>query len=277
MSIRELIRRHGIDSFTLEDFKFVTSKLAADPNRLILVGGQAIAVWGIVFDVPSPIGPHQSLTEDADWLGGKLDARWLSERLGSPSEVDLQFAGDFDATPSSAIVYLLRDGRRVLMMDFLRAIAGLEIADIVKLAVTIEFNGGVLQVMHPLLCLESRFANLQIIEAKRRGNGPLQAQWMINITRTYLLQMISSGESPKEVASAIRQIAILTEFRSGKYCFLEFQLDALTAIPDEAISYAGVGFSTMEWPRRAARIQAKREGWLRARQQRRPVDSPTLA
>jgi hypothetical protein len=83
MILRELLKKQGLDSFTVEDFKFVTSKIAEDPDRLILVGGQAIAVWGIIFDVPSPQA-HQTLTEDADWLGGKLDAKWLSSRLARP-------------------------------------------------------------------------------------------------------------------------------------------------------------------------------------------------
>lgn len=269
MNIRELVQRRGIDSFTPEDFKFVTSKLAADPDRLILVGGQAIAVWGIVFDVPSPLGPTQTLTEDADWLGSKLDAKWLSERLGRPSDVDLQLAGDFESTPSSALILLLRDGTRVVLMDFLRAIAGLDAENIEKLAVPIEFNGGILKVMHPLLCLESRFANLEIIESKRKGNGPNQAVWMIDITRAYLREMIKSMEDPQQIAKAIRQIAELAEFKSsGKYCFLEFGLDALQAIPPEAVTYAGEGFAKNEWPRVVARIEAKREHWLQTRRKR---------
>lgn len=117
MRLRDLVKQQGIASFTADDFHFVTSKLSEDPGRLILVGGQAIAVWGVLLDVASPLGPQHTLTEDTDWLGGKLDAKWLCERLGPPSDVDLQFAGDFDSTPSSALAYLKR-GNRVLMMDF---------------------------------------------------------------------------------------------------------------------------------------------------------------
>lgn len=116
MRLRDLVKQQGIAGFTADDFHFVTSKLSEDPGRLILVGGQAIAVWGILLDVPSPLGEQHTLTEDADWLGGKLDAKWLCERLGSPSDVDLQFAADFDASPSSALAYLKR-GNRVVMMD----------------------------------------------------------------------------------------------------------------------------------------------------------------
>lgn len=174
MDVRELLRKQGISSFTAADFEFVTSKIAADPSRLILVGGQSVAVWGIIFDVASPLGAHQTLTKDADWLGGKLDAKWLCDQLGPSSDVDLQFAADFDVTPSSALAFLRRDNR-VLMMDFLRSIVGPENAEIQELAVSVVLQDSSMLVMHPLLCLESRFANLKELPAKRQGNGPLQA------------------------------------------------------------------------------------------------------
>ncbi len=262
MRVRDLVRQQGIASFTADDFRFVTSKISEDPGRLILVGGQAVAVWGILFDTPSPLGEQQTLTEDADWLGDKLDAKWLCDRLGSPSDVDLQFAGDFDSTPSSALAFLRR-GNRVVMMDFLRAIVGPEKAEIEDLAVEVVLQESSFLVMHPLLCLESRFANLEAIPSKRRGNGPLQAVWMINITRAFLLSQVAQGQDPKQVAKAIKRIAELAEFkRAGRYCFLNFQLDPLQAIPDEAVTYAGDGFANHEWPRLHERILGKQQRWL---------------
>lgn len=260
MRLRDLVGLQGISSFTADDFKFVTSKISADPGRLILVGGQAIAVWGILFDVPSPLGEHQTLTADADWLGTKLDAKWLCDRLGAPADVDLQFAGDSDSTPSSALAFLRR-GKRVLMMDFLRAIVGPDTKEIQKLAVEVQLHEASFLVMHPLLCLESRFANLKEIPAKRGGNGPLQATWMINITRAFLLAQVRDGMDREQVAKAIRRVAELAQYKLGKYCLLHFHLNALEAIPDEAIAYAGDGFKDIEWPYIAARIARKQARW----------------
>lgn len=260
MRLRDLVSQHGISSFTADDFRFVTSKISADPGRLILVGGQAIAVWGILFDVPSPLGEHQTLTEDADWLGSKLDAKWLCDRLGAPADVDLQFARDFDSTPSSALAFLRR-GKRLLMMDFLRAIVGPETREIQKLAVEVQLHEASFLVMHPLLCLESRFANLKELPAKRGGNGPLQATWMINITRAFLLAQVRDGMDRRQVAKAIRRVAELAEYQLGKYCLLNFQLNAMEAIPPEAIAYVGEGFESIEWPHLAQRIARKQAGW----------------
>jgi hypothetical protein len=114
MRISELVAKQGIAKFTPEDFQFVTKRIATDPDRLILVGGQAVEVWSVLFDVPSPLGNGVALTEDADWLGSKLDAKWLCDLLEQEAKVELQFASDFDATPSSAIAYVQR-GRRILL------------------------------------------------------------------------------------------------------------------------------------------------------------------
>ena len=122
MRLRDLAAQ-GIQSFTADDFNFVTSQLSEDPERLILVGGQAIEVWGVLLDVPSPIADRPSLTEDADWLAGPRDAQWLCDKLGGPESVDIQFPDAFDSTPSTALAFLKR-GDRILMMDFLRTIVG---------------------------------------------------------------------------------------------------------------------------------------------------------
>ena len=226
------------------------------------MGGQAVSVWGILFDIPSPLGAQQTLTEDADWLGGKLDAKWLCDRLGSSSDVDLQFAGDFDSTPSSALAFLRR-GHRVLMMDFLRAIVGPDTSEIQRLAVEVVLKEFRFLVMHPLLCLESRFANLEALPSKRRGNGPLQAAWMINITRAFLRDQVAQGLEPKQVAKAIKRIVELAEFKKeGRYCLVHFDLNAMDAIPDEAIAHAGEGFASHEWPRLRERILSKQQRWI---------------
>lgn len=254
-----------IDKFTPDDFLFVTKKVSTDPGRLILVGGQALEVWSVIFDVPSPLGQGIALTEDADWLGGKLDAKWLCDQLSGGAEVDLYFADDFAATPSSAIAYVKR-GQRVLLLDFLRTIVGPSVEEVRRLAVRLELNGCTLDVLHPLLCLHSRLANLEVLEPKRIGNGPAQARWMIEIVKVFLQSMVEQGQAPDEVAKACRFVAELVEYKAGKYCFLEFSIDALQAIPDEAVAFAGAGFAKMEWPRVLNRIAQKRAEWLAFRE-----------
>lgn len=261
MRMAALVAKNGIDRFTPDDFHFVSRKIATDPDRLILVGGQAVEVWSVLFNVPSPLGDGVALTEDADWLGSKLDAKWLCDQLAREAKVELQFAPDFDATPSSAIAYIQR-GNRILLMDFLRTIVGPGTEEIRKLAVRVQLDGCSIDVLHPLLCLHSRLSNLQVLASKRLGNGPTQAKWMIDITRAYLLRMVEEGQQKDSVASACRRIAQLSEFEPGKYCFVNFSIDALMAIPVEALQYVGGKFLDIEWPIVTARISTKRAHWV---------------
>lgn len=72
----------GITPFSRDDFFYVTGKLAQEPERLVLVGGQALETWGVLLNVPAPNGQANPLTEDTDWLGSNADARWLANLLG---------------------------------------------------------------------------------------------------------------------------------------------------------------------------------------------------
>lgn len=259
MRLSDSVRANGIDSFNVEDFKFVGSKLAADPDRLILVGGQAIEVWGHYFDILPPTGNQEPLTEDIDWYGGKKDAIWLCGLLGGKSNTELLLAKDFDPSLSTALAYLKRPDGRILMMDFLRGMIGLSTEQITQYAVQVVASDVKLNVLHPLFCLESRLANLEKLPHKRNTNGVMQAQWTIEIAEAYLLRMRASGASDKEMLKACTQIAESAEFRSGPYCFRHYKIDPLMAVSDRVLDAIGGRFVSDDWPRRLHRIKTKRE------------------
>lgn len=105
-------------------------------------------------------------------------------------ETELVVAKDFDPSPNSAIAYLKRPDGRILLIDFLHGIVGVSNQEICKTAVRVTVAGCELQVLHPLLCLKSRLANLESLSTKRNTNGIMQAQWAINIVHAYLLNLL---------------------------------------------------------------------------------------
>ena len=265
MRIRELVsQRASVDKFTSEDFDILTKQVSVDPSRLILVGGQAIEVWGVYFDVPSPFGLGEALTEDADWLGGKLDAKWLSDLLKGHMEVDIQYAKDFEATPSTAIVYLKR-GDRILLLDFLRTIIGPAESEVERLAVSVQLKSGVIRVLHPILCVHSRLANLTVLESKRNQNGIAQAQWSITIAKAYLTRLAKEGRSTAQIDKSCRMLAELAEY-AGRFCYLNYGIDPLLAVDDAIIKHVGGKFETIGWPTILRRIEKKREKWQRGKE-----------
>ncbi len=262
MRLSAYVHQHGIDSFTKEDFQFVTQKLAHDPARLILVGGQALEIWGVFFEVLAPTGEGFTLTADTDWLGSKRDAKWLCDQLGQ--DVELHFALEFDSTPSTALAYLRRPDGRVLMMDFLRSIIGPSDIEVRKLAVPIQVNGGTITVLHPLLCLESRLANIAVLPGKRSGNGTMQAEWAINIATAYLLKICKDGEL-RQANKACHRIAKLAQSPHAKFCYVNFSLDPTLAVTHDVVDAIGGRFKADDWPRVQERIAKKHKKWLSLR------------
>lgn len=259
MRLSALVSQQGIAPFTFEDFLFVGSKVSTDRDRLILVGGQAIETWGVVFDVLAPTGNRHPLTEDTDWLGGKRDAQWLCKLLGEDA-TELKLASAHDHTPSVALAWLKRPDGRVLLMDFLHSIIGPSNEAIRRLAVPVKVGDFVLNVMHPLLCLESRLANLKSLPSKRDGNGRMQAEWAIDIVQAYINKILSDGDV-KQARKACHKVAEQAEFQAGKFCFLHFNLDPMRAVSNSIVEKIGGKFSELDWPNTVSRVNIKREKW----------------
>lgn len=225
-----------------------------------MVGGQALETWGLFFDVLAPTGDRHPLTEDTDWLGSKRDAQWLCDLLGKDS-TDLRLASADDNGPSSALAFLKRPDGRILLMDFLHAIIGPTSDEVRRLAVPINVGSDppiTLHVMHPLLCLASRLHNVQTLESKRRGNGPMQAEWAVAIAREFITRTIESGNL-RGAQKACQQVAEQAEYQAGPFCFIELGLDPLHAVTSEHLQAIGGRFATDEWPRTVERIAKRRE------------------
>lgn len=262
--------REGLAPYSEEDFYYVVGKTSCDPERLILVGGQALEVWGMLLNVPAPATegtqPFQALTVDADWLGHKEDATWLAQLLGV-DRTELQIPDPSDPTPNTALLYLASNGR-VMLMDFLAYITGLDNQDIKGKATDLQLtdpqgNALHLRVLDPIHCLVSRMANLKTHPDKRHGNGPIQAQWAIDIVRAYLLHLVSTGVDAKALRGQCQRVAELAEYGSAEYCYTHFHIDPLQTVDSTVVAAGGEQFAAIDWPHKVARIMHKREKWFK--------------
>lgn len=262
--LSKIVGRVGIASFNRDDFFYVTSKVSQQPDRLVLVGGQALETWGTVLKIPSPDGQTDFLTKDADWLGSRADAEWLAQLLGL-ERTEILTPNFGDSTPNTAIIYLEREDSQVLLMDFLRCVTGLQNQDIEALAVPIDIpspGGGVftLRVLHPLHCLISRMANLAEHPSKRQGNGPLQARWAVDIVHAYL-NRLKAEATPTQVRKACYFVADMARYKYAEYCYVNYQLDPLAAITKDILDAGGQEFKSNDWPRVVGRVEQQRQKW----------------
>jgi len=255
------------------DFYYVVDKTSRAPERLVLVGGQALEVWGVVLDVKPPSAVtsgeqhFHALTVDADWLGLKADAQWLADLLGlDRTELSVPEVGD--PTPSTAVLYLERNGR-VMLMDFLANITGIQNTELLKYAADVDVampdgRSVPLRVLDPVHCLLSRMANLKAYTSKRNGNGLLQARWAMEILSAYLRYMLAAGAPEVIMRKQCHRIAELAEYGSqaAEYCFTRYQIDPLQAVEPAVVAAGGIRFAEEDWPRTVTRIRGKQNKWL---------------
>lgn len=272
--LSKLVNAAGVVAFTWDDFFLVSSSVTQDPSRLVLVGGQALEAWGVFLGVLAPTGDQHPLTEDTDWLGSARDAEWLGKLLGTQRAIEIQKPQLGDASSNTAIMYLEGAEGGVLWMDFLSSVTGLTDQEITKYAVQVDIpakdlasSGVSIRVLHPIHCLASRMANLETHEKKRRGNGPMQAQWAVDIVAAFLVAMVASRDE-RQVRRACEMVAELAEFKSGRYCFFAYGIDPLVAVSPEVVTAGGARFASDDWPRTLARIDRKRQRWALIDEQR---------
>lgn len=182
----------------------------------IIVGGQALNIWGEHYferakNELQAFTPFQS--KDIDFFGDKNEAAALAEMLGG--SLNIPSPEDF-VTPSSALIDI-KVGERHYVVDFLRAVAGLD-TKIMKervstLAIDLPDHEGVyrrteVQILNPIDVLLSRIAGITIL--KRSDKGALrQLAASPIILREYILELLESAgvdsAAMQEAQSAVRE------------------------------------------------------------------------
>lgn len=244
--------------FTLAEFKLVLNALKKNQtssSSVILVGGQAIIAWIKHYNITIPNSESPALTQDVDFFGSHKEAKLLANEIGAK----ISIAGIDDHTPNTAVLSFRSSiTNKILIIDFLAYLIGLNEHEIRDLAVEIKFeslNG--IKVLHPILCLKSRIANIHKLESKRNGNGITQARMAIEIVRKFL-EEISQGENGlRQALNAVKMLKKIALSDAGIFVYHEYNLDILTAI--ELNLFNGTKFVDQGWPKLCEKINKKRE------------------
>ncbi len=193
-------------------------------EKSVLVGGQAVYFWARRFNLRPRL---DVLTVDIDFLATRAEAKRAAAQLRMPHTFTV--ATFDDHAPNSAVLSVpLKGYRRPVMIDFMGSIIGPGTRAVEKAAVTIEFNGQPLRVIHPLHLLESKIANLHLLSAKRTPEGIEQARLAIEIVAAYLARAPLTQRDRLNAIEAIGKFAATTPAR---YARESHGLDCLDAIP----------------------------------------------
>lgn len=180
--------------------------------------------WVKLFGLVVPVTKTAYLTQDLDLYCATQDAEWLADQLQTKLHVpELGHA----SCQTGKLTYSPGDGRGLLVVDFLNGVLGLETEHVRRLAVPVNFNGREINLLHPLLCLHSRLANLYLLEEKRDGNGLAQAEVAVAVAEKYL-ESLHPGDA--ETLRAVRRIIRVSSRKESAFCFAEWGIDPLLAI-----------------------------------------------
>lgn len=247
----------GYDWFQPSDLPTFFHALQKAPQPAVLVGGQSLAFWVDYFKIQVPITDIPYLTQDADVLATKHDARIVAAELCGT----LAIPTPDEHTPNTAIVtYKTPDGR-TLFVDFMGTLIGLDNEEIRKTAVEFEHpEYGLIRILHPSLVLKSRVVNLYRLQSKRDTNGIEQARLAVLVAKAFFENYISLGLAGKNpdryLIDRVKWLGDLAHSDAGIFVFTQWGIDVMEAAPANLIT--NKEFHAMHWPRLNTKICSKR-------------------
>jgi hypothetical protein len=211
----------------------IASKLTID-DATFVIGGQATNLWAWFYQDRTPeLSSDTELTsKDIDYFGSRKAAQGLAKALGGtvyfPAPDDMN-------TPNTAVVVAEVNGKK-LQIDFMHDVLGLskrELANGVSIIrLEAESDGQRLQadvaVMHPLLCLKSRIANMLSPATMRRDRFAWrQLHAALATLKVYISDALDDGDI-KEANRCFREIyGYLKSDQYGRRVTEELDVDPL--------------------------------------------------
>ena len=212
-------------------------------DSTVLIGGQAVAFWIKYFNIQPRLA---GLTVDIDYLGTKTDAKHVSNRL----KIRHKFkAATFDDnTANSALLLVEMDGYpEPVLIDYMINIFGVESNAIQKSAVTVEFQGEPLRVLHPIQLMQAKIWNLYRLDGKRTPEGIEQARLAIEIVAAFIQQ---ADMSQRDLLNTIEAIGRFAPTQPARFAEETYGLDCQKSIPASVLQEGILPekFHKIRWP-----------------------------
>ncbi|HVO48915.1 MAG TPA: hypothetical protein VMT29_21540 [Steroidobacteraceae bacterium] len=227
-------------------------------EETVLIGGQALALWSQVYNVPPPTQLSSVISADMDFIGSTRAAKSLGRALNRNGGAWKLYEVDSgDSTPQTAKLSLTVEGEGYKEIDFLWAIVGVDADRVRNRAVEIALAGisRKLKVIHPLDLLASRLHNLADLPRKRNAQGVAQAQLAISIVRAFVSQVLRVAEE-RDAFPFVEEIRRIALNRKLARVYYEYGFDVLSAVPVDL--FKDENFHSKRWPQIQALVAQQR-------------------
>ncbi|HWU60503.1 MAG TPA: hypothetical protein VN112_00615 [Ensifer sp.] len=192
----------------------------------VIVGGQSINIWSQLFhgrnDELDDLGPLTS--KDLDFYHNKEAERALAASLENG---DLKFPTGDDHTPSAAVVIGTLGGRKVVI-DFMAQVKGVQDDSILHNSITFadeeDPEAISITLMHPLDCVRSRLANINML-GRGDEHSLIQAEASLIILDCYIDDQLGqeTREASRRALRTLRELEfVIRDMHIGKRSDVEF-------------------------------------------------------
>lgn len=234
---------------------------------IVLVGGQALNYWVDRYRdrAPELQAEWPFTSEDVDFYGTTREVDLLSERLGGRVEKPPLF----DPSPNSGLLHVPLPGRAEdVRIDVLRGVHGVKDAEVERTAFTAVARDGSpfrFKVMHPVLCMFSRAANVIELPGYDNPHGLKQLRGSVSCAREFMRELVARGRV-RDALNLSKRIENFALRRVGIRAFSEKNVDVFAAV--EPHPELGEKFVSLHYPQMTRRLTLKRDKAMRLR--RRP-------
>jgi hypothetical protein len=207
--------------------------------NLVLVGGQAVNFWAERFHQQEPALRQYApfCSRDIDFLGDAKQTQMCGDLLRCRYNLEDPFAPG----PSAGVVLFEDEDRITHPIDFLRAVYGLDTAEVLESSIPVDVldeqgrvTNGSLRVMSPIWCLLSRVHNVVGLPSTYDNeHGLWQLKASLLSARVFLSLLLDEGL----VRQALNSIERIHEFcyfhPHGRAIYRDKKIDPFDAVvPD---------------------------------------------
>jgi hypothetical protein len=211
-----LVSRHKTEAVTPPEA--VERLLQTAGENLVLVGGQALALWVSWYGLALHDESLPAISNDVDFLSKGAADRQSVRRLADAIKGKVLYPNEKALTALVGQAYLDISEAEYVNVDVIFKVLGMKAEDVRQRARRIVPEGRApFLVMHPLDVLYSRLINLYKLPEKQNDKGRMQLALAIDVGRAFLRQEAKEaldaetaiGRSPiQEYVSTIEKMAI---------------------------------------------------------------------
>lgn len=246
----------GADLSYEDTTRLILRKLVGMEHPLVLIGGQAIGFWAQYYlDRSAELAAYAPYTsKDVDFCAAPEAVRECARQLGGHARV----AGLDDATPNTGTVTFVDSDGYERTIDFIGHPAGLRYRETIETSIEVEIidaEGASFRVLHPVLSLESRAANVATLPGRDSPHALNQLRAAVVCAREFLLDLLAEGEIGGVLALNERVFG-LAAYRAGLQVYVQHGIDVFeAAVADEPLPKL---FRTTRYPQMKAFVERRR-------------------